>query len=265
MEIILKYTGIAGLALTILFLVFKGIIKKEIFPSLTKRQGYNILRLIILCVFILSLLSLAAYFMLSYNSSVLSADLIKADTSPNIVADKVVFNKGQIGTVIQGNLIQGPNEYTNIDDGEFEIFADENDGKEIFVNTVINDRKFDSSSLDSNKMFYNYPTYINELKTKFKTITDGGDYVSSSITALKFTVLHITDPKIANEIDKDGQAISYYYSEPMQGNALVTVIINEKNMGLINWNRRQIHIKGKFLVNFQIGGQGFNFITLSPV
>ena len=95
MENILKWTGIAGLALFILFIVFKSIIKKNIFPSLNQRQGYNILRLIIFSIFIIAVISLAIY----YNQSKMK----KQENSEVNETDSSIKINGSNNNIIQGN------------------------------------------------------------------------------------------------------------------------------------------------------------------
>ena len=53
-----KYTGIGGVALGVIFLVFKEAVRKALFSSLTKKQSYNIIRLIIIFCFVIAVVSL---------------------------------------------------------------------------------------------------------------------------------------------------------------------------------------------------------------
>ncbi|MDB5002861.1 MAG: hypothetical protein JWQ34_1086 [Mucilaginibacter sp.] len=63
-----KYAGIAGIAIAIIFLIFREIIKKAIFPSLTKKQAYNVIRLIIICSTIIGVIGLTVSILPSYKS-----------------------------------------------------------------------------------------------------------------------------------------------------------------------------------------------------
>lgn len=60
-----KVAGIAGICIGILLIVFKEIIRKSIFPSLTKLHAYKILRLIIICTFSVAIIGIIAYVFLS--------------------------------------------------------------------------------------------------------------------------------------------------------------------------------------------------------
>ncbi len=58
---IAKYAGLGGLTIGLVFLIFKEILRKAIFPTLTKVQGYNIIRLIIVCCTAVAVIGLAVY------------------------------------------------------------------------------------------------------------------------------------------------------------------------------------------------------------
>ncbi len=49
-----KIAGVAGLTIATLLIVFREIIRKKIFPNLTKDQGFRILRLIIISTLIIA-------------------------------------------------------------------------------------------------------------------------------------------------------------------------------------------------------------------
>lgn len=53
--------GIGGLALAATVYVFRDIIARDIFKPLGQRQGYQLLRLIVLCIFVLGLTGVAGY------------------------------------------------------------------------------------------------------------------------------------------------------------------------------------------------------------
>lgn len=59
-----QVAGIAGLVVGALVLIFGSIIQKNIFPNLTKDQGYKIMRMIIVFSFATALIGLAGYFYL---------------------------------------------------------------------------------------------------------------------------------------------------------------------------------------------------------
>ena len=55
------YTGIGGIALIALLILFREMIRKTIFPQLTKQQAYQLLRLIVLMVTVVVLASIIAW------------------------------------------------------------------------------------------------------------------------------------------------------------------------------------------------------------
>ena len=64
-----KIAGIGGLAIGVLLLLYRDILSKNIFPNLTKEQGYKIIRLIIFVVWSVAILGMAAWVFLSINST----------------------------------------------------------------------------------------------------------------------------------------------------------------------------------------------------
>ena len=56
-----QIAGIGGLAIGVLLLVFRDVIRKEIFPSLTREHAYRIIRLIIILTFLMALAGIAAW------------------------------------------------------------------------------------------------------------------------------------------------------------------------------------------------------------
>jgi hypothetical protein len=78
-----KYIGLAGVAIGMVFWVFKEIIRKDIFSKLDKKQSYNIIRLIIIICFGVVVLSLIVYtFSLFKPSSITNktSDSVKEET-----------------------------------------------------------------------------------------------------------------------------------------------------------------------------------------
>lgn len=53
--------GIGGIALATVVLIFREVIRKEIFPQLTKHQAYNLLNRIIVLTFVIGALGIGAY------------------------------------------------------------------------------------------------------------------------------------------------------------------------------------------------------------
>lgn len=56
-----QVSGIGGIALGVLLLVFRDVIRKNIFPKLTKEQAYKLLRFIILLTFLVALAGIGAW------------------------------------------------------------------------------------------------------------------------------------------------------------------------------------------------------------
>ncbi len=64
-----QVAGIGGIALGVFLLLFKEIIRKNIFPMLTKEQAYRLLSRISVFVFIIALVGIGAWVYTSTSSS----------------------------------------------------------------------------------------------------------------------------------------------------------------------------------------------------
>jgi hypothetical protein len=64
-RIVAQVAGIGGISMGILLILFREIIRKKIFPNLTKNQGYQLLKLIIFLVWGIAVLGLVAWTFLS--------------------------------------------------------------------------------------------------------------------------------------------------------------------------------------------------------
>jgi hypothetical protein len=61
LETVGKVAGIGGIALGVFLLLFRDVIRKSIFPQLTKAQAYSLLRLIVVLVFLVAIAGLGAW------------------------------------------------------------------------------------------------------------------------------------------------------------------------------------------------------------
>ena len=76
-----QIAGIGGLALGVFLLLFRDIIRKTIFPQLTRRDGYRLLRLTAVLVFLIAALGLLAWVWTETGSTVVVGDKIDTDCS----------------------------------------------------------------------------------------------------------------------------------------------------------------------------------------
>ena len=63
-----KIAGIAGIAVGALVLIFGGIIQKNIFPGMTKEQGFRVIRMMIISASMLALIGIVAWVYTSFQS-----------------------------------------------------------------------------------------------------------------------------------------------------------------------------------------------------
>ncbi|QPF90975.1 hypothetical protein [Bradyrhizobium commune] len=93
-----QIAGIGGLALVILLILFRNIIRKNIFPTLKKDDAYRLLRLITLLTFLVALAGIAAW-ILSTSQSLISPRLPPQNsTSQN---SSVVGNNNSVNQKIE--------------------------------------------------------------------------------------------------------------------------------------------------------------------
>jgi hypothetical protein len=80
--------GIGGIALASVVYIFREVIRKEIFPRLTKEQAYNLLNRIIVLTFVVGVLGIAAYIIIARrNGEVSSNQNSKAPTPAPVKAE----------------------------------------------------------------------------------------------------------------------------------------------------------------------------------
>lgn len=83
--------GIGGIALATVILIFREVIRKEIFPQLTKHQAYNLLNRIIVLTFVIGALGIGAYIVTAKWNGVVDSNQnittspVKADLSGTVV------------------------------------------------------------------------------------------------------------------------------------------------------------------------------------
>lgn len=69
LKIVSHVAGIGGIGLGVLLIVFRDIIRKKIFPTLTKEQGYALLRLIAILVWAIAIVAVGAWVWVSTHTS----------------------------------------------------------------------------------------------------------------------------------------------------------------------------------------------------
>lgn len=84
-----KIAGIAGLSIGLILVIFREVVRKNIFPNLTKQQSYRLIRLIILLSFITGIVGLAIWFIpqivypTKTTSLITNSDTLKIETNIN--------------------------------------------------------------------------------------------------------------------------------------------------------------------------------------
>ncbi|CAL1520135.1 hypothetical protein [Chitinophaga sp. MM2321] len=253
LEPILKYTGIAGLAITLLFFLFKDIIRKNIFSRLNQKYSYQILRLIILLIFFASIACIIGYF---YTQKAEATGKNEKDTIN--VDDHHIESNGDNNTNISGSNIvvnlAGTVPTYDIDKIEVDSFAEfleENDQKIINLNILMD---------AVNHPFPGDDTTI-EGSTFSKTslvVEDAKENDDGGYTNLVFSARSKSPHTYING-DKEIQ--NYYWTED---ETECTVIINKINKDLVYFEHGFIIVKGRYLIKYYLGGQGHHVATLTP-
>lgn len=92
--------GIGGLALAGVVYIFREVIRKEIFPQLTKEQAYSLLNRIVLLIFIIGVLGILAYLVVNWqNGSKGNVYNSRSESTPTPTPAKSELS----GTVIDQN------------------------------------------------------------------------------------------------------------------------------------------------------------------
>ncbi len=105
LKIVGQVAGIGGLALGVMLILFKEVIRKNIFPNLTKKQGFKIIKLLLIFVWSIAVLGIASWFFLELNKSNQNSDAMNNQpTEIKITGDKILFiNKPTKDVVINNN------------------------------------------------------------------------------------------------------------------------------------------------------------------
>jgi hypothetical protein len=91
--------GIGGIAIATVVLIFREVIRKEIFPRLTKHQAYNLLNRIIVLTFVIGALGIGAYIVTAKWNGVESNQNSKSNQSSTTTPAKADLS----GTVLDQN------------------------------------------------------------------------------------------------------------------------------------------------------------------
>jgi tetratricopeptide (TPR) repeat protein len=75
-----KVAGVGGIALFVLLMVFRDVIKKKIFPTLHPKHAFSIIRLIIVCTFLIACVGIATWYLLEARQADLKSEKQKSHT-----------------------------------------------------------------------------------------------------------------------------------------------------------------------------------------
>lgn len=91
LKVVGQIAGIGGIALGVLLILFREIIKKNVFPTFTKKQGFTIFTLILLLVWSIAIFGIGAWV---YNE--------KTTTSPNKQTDSLSISTVNKTVIVNG-------------------------------------------------------------------------------------------------------------------------------------------------------------------
>ena len=96
--------GIGGIAVASVAFVFREVIRKEVFPRLTKVQAYKLLNRIITLIFIIGVLGLLAYGIVSFRTKSNYSQQTETGPSPT----PAIHNKNENGQSLQESVDTKP-------------------------------------------------------------------------------------------------------------------------------------------------------------
>lgn len=79
LKVVGQIAGIGGIALGVFLLIFRDIIRKNIFPTLTKEQAYRLIRLMVVLAFITAVIGVSAWVYTSKSGSRLDKTSVKVE------------------------------------------------------------------------------------------------------------------------------------------------------------------------------------------
>jgi hypothetical protein len=130
-----KIAGIAGLCIGLLLLIFRDVIRKDIFPKLSKIQAYKIIKLIIYFTFLIALIGLIFWFLptivhpIKKINVVNNLDTIKINANTDL--DELTFTYRKNNDTLK--IIDA---YFDDKKEAFDIKVQNNSGNTIFINML---------------------------------------------------------------------------------------------------------------------------------
>lgn len=124
LKVVGQVAGIGGLALGVLLLIFRDVIRKNIFPSLDKIQAYRILRLIIVSTFLIAALGIGAWVYVQTIKKLGDIDINAAKAALNIPS----FDNS-LEPDVSGRSVETPS--------KFNTFMIENEDRVVYLSVYL--------------------------------------------------------------------------------------------------------------------------------
>lgn len=188
-----KIAGIAGIAVGALVLIFSGVIRKNIFPGLTKDQGYKVIRMIVMIAGAIAFVGIGAWVYL---------DVVK---NARIKEGKLV-SKYIVGKVVDAN--GGPVVSANIEVSQDNSFLDKSDGNGRFALEV---KGIGQKYLDVVVKHRSYVTNREKVKVNFEE-------KETEVKLENAIVLQDAYPPDQNEVRNNDDTPNGSYTNDIQSN-----------------------------------------------
>jgi hypothetical protein len=117
LETAAQVAGIGGLALGVLLILFREVIRKKIFPNLSKEQAYRLLRMIVVLVFVVAIVGILAWVYIetvdraSNDKTVLSAEFVLDENKDPVRTER---DDGLFNYKLRVSLKNVPPEVTSV-------------------------------------------------------------------------------------------------------------------------------------------------------
>ena len=113
--------GLAGLAIGMIVILFKEVIRKRIFPQLPKREAYQLLRTILLLAWSIAIVGIGSWTYLQLNARSVGQPQPSTAPEPLVIAGTVVDQKNTGVGQAEITVIGQKDVFTSEDSGNFRI------------------------------------------------------------------------------------------------------------------------------------------------
>lgn len=128
-----KIAGLAGISIGVLLVIFREIIRKNIFPNLNNEQAYKIIRLVIILTFLISLICIFFWFIPQVINPIKRIDMINATDTINVETN---VDRVTIALNTQYEKLKAIDVFYDEDNGQFDLKLQNNSNNTVFISKI---------------------------------------------------------------------------------------------------------------------------------